>query len=94
MSKLLCFVAVYLLIGTAYAYDLNEEASNVLKAEEQRAIQKKNTAYSYLAKKHNELPTYSSEELKTKATRTLVGVVGSSAVFVVIGLCVFDPNSR
>ena len=94
MSKLLRYVVVYLIVGMAYSYHLNEEASKALKAEERRAIQRRSTAYSYLAKKRKEHPENSSEELRTKANRTFLVFAGSSVVFVMIGWSVFVTPSR
>jgi hypothetical protein len=45
MSKLLRYVVVYLVLGMGYSYHLNEKANNALKAEEQKAMQRRNTAY-------------------------------------------------
>lgn len=94
MSKLLRYVVVYFLLGMAYSYHLNADANKALKAEEQRAIQSRNTAYSYMAKKRKDLPKYSSAELKTNATKTLLAFAGSSVVFVMIGWSVFSTPHR
>ena len=94
MSQLLRYVVVYFLLGMAYSYHLNEDANKALNAEEQRAIQSRNTAYSYMAKKRKDLPKYSSAELRTNATRTLLAFAGSSLVFVMIGWSVFSTPHR
>ena len=94
MSKLLRYVAVYLFIGMAYSYHLYEEASIALKAEEQRAIQRRNTAYSYMAKKRKEQPEHSSEELRANAKRVLIAVVDTSVVFVIIGWASLTTPSK
>ena len=94
MSKLLRYVVVYLVLGMGYSYHLNEKANNALKAEEQKAMQRRNTAYSYMIKKRKDDTEYSAEELKTRANRTFMVVAGSSVLFVLIGLAVIDPNSR
>ena len=94
MSKLMCFLVVYLLVGLAYSYHLHEEANQALKAEEQRAIQRRHTVVSYMAKKRKDSPRYSSAELRTNAKRTFTWFAGSSVVFVMIGWSTLVPAPR
>lgn len=94
MSQLLRYIVVYFLLGMVYSYHLNAEASIVLKVEEQRAIQRRNTAFNYMAKKRKEHPEYSSEDLRTNANRIFIAVSCTSVAFVLFGWSVLMTPLR